>query len=420
MVANSSIRVNKRFCYTFIFSLRATLALFRGVSLSEGKNEIEKDSTEINKLVAAARDGEWLKVWAILGDPRRPRKGYLINVIPESRRWGILHQAIYWNMPDILKKVLSYKSCDSEMPTKPCTFDNGEKGVKTPVEIASMYHYSEMSRILSENSDSLSGQLLDTFQVTSGMGETHGFKLLSISLAAYKNAFHPTPVDPNISLFDVMKNIFNDVNTSDERWRAIKEKVCEATEGVCEVTHSNILVSSTRQEFYSAIIKTYTEEYESRLYTFLNTAMRRQRDLDYRPTARDMALGPYILMYEILLLFWDELRKENRKTYRRMLLSDNDLKKYVVGTKFMWMSFVSSSSVMQNAVAFPTCEASGDNVIIFTIDNSTPCIWQPRNIEKYACYIENERTYPAGARFEITNRTQKSDGLHVNLRLLLH
>lgn len=112
-------------------------------------------------------------------------------------------------------------------------------------------------------------------------------------------------------------------------------------------------------------------------------------------------------MYQLLLLFWDQLHRERRVTYRRMRVSREDLHQYRVGTKFAWMSFVSSSVEVEKALNFPTrLTTSGDENVMFKIDNSSECQWQPRNIERYARYMERERVYPAGAKFLVTKRTQ--------------
>ena len=123
-------------------------------------------------------------------------------------------------------------------------------------------------------------------------------------------------------------------------------------------------------------------------------------------------------MYQLLLLFWSELHKERRVTYRRMALSAGDLGQYQVGTKFAWMSFVSSSVELKTAVRFPTKSPSGSESVVFTIDNSSHSPWQPRDIEEYAAFVERERVYPAGAKFHVTKRTEKSDETLISLKLL--
>ena len=63
---------------------------------AENINTIEEEANDVNHLVEAARNGNWETVWSILGEPTNVKKAYLINAIPENRRWGVLHQAVYW------------------------------------------------------------------------------------------------------------------------------------------------------------------------------------------------------------------------------------------------------------------------------------------------------------------------------------
>jgi hypothetical protein len=123
-------------------------------------------------------------------------------------------------------------------------------------------------------------------------------------------------------------------------------------------------------------------------------------------------------MYQLILLFWNQLHKERRVTYRRMRVSSDDLAKYQVGTRFAWMSFVSSSVELEKAVRFPTRAPTGNKIIVFTIDNSSASHWQPRNIEKYAQYMERERVYPAGAKFLVTQRTENPRQTDISLKLI--
>lgn len=125
----------------------------------------------------------------------------------------------------------------------------------------------------------------------------------------------------------------------------------------------------------------FTNE-ETRLYTCVNTALRRQRAYGFRPTAEDLVLGPYILMYQLLLLFWVKLEKESKTTYRKMILSKSHQDKYRKGDKFTWLSFVSSSINFAIAKPFPTVNPDEETCVhptIFIFDNSCNCGWQPRN-----------------------------------------
>ena len=367
-------------------------------------------------MVFAAKEGNFEKAFEILGTPEDPKKSYLINVIPESRRWGILHQAIHWNNMPVVKKLLQYDACDNDLPTKYCKFDNGDVGVKTTAAIARMYGHKKMEDWLMDNYSNQGDGLLETFQQC---GRSKGIQLFSVTLAAYKNTFHPDLIDPSLSLMDIMEAIFKDVNESEQRLKAVKEQVLEAVRGVSEQAYKTLAKSSSREEFYMSLINVYTAEAKSDfLYAILSSVMRRQKERNYCPAGKDLSLGPYILMYQIVLMFWPGLKKENGTTYRKMLLKDEDLGRYVPDTKFKWPSFVSSSTFLKNTEAFPTTDsAAGNNSVYFVIDNKSESQWKPRDIHKYADLIENERIYPAGAEFLITRKELRNEGTYVYMTL---
>ncbi|KAL3855257.1 hypothetical protein ACJMK2_014473 [Sinanodonta woodiana] len=130
-------------------------------------------------------------------------------------------------------------------------------------------------------------------------------------------------------------------------------------------------------------------------------------------------MGPYAVMYQILLLFWGELKRENVITYRKMLLTGHDLEKYQVGVKFTWLAFISSSVDVAKATQFPTFSgAKGEHKVTFTIVNTMDSMYQPRNIESHAKFDENERVYPAGAKFVVTQRCQHQEMIDAKLELL--
>ena len=376
------------------------------------KNIIEKESKIINYLVFCAKHGKWTEVWKVIGTSSKPVKFYLINVIPEKRRWGILHQAVYWNDADAVRRLLSFPSCDRELKTKLCD----ETEPSTPVEVADSMGHGDVKELLkgqkiSDDTD------VPTYQPYASYSEQWGLGLITITLAAYKNTFHPAPIDPSKDILNILRDIWTDMQASAERWTTIRDTVADAVYAVCIENSKHVKKSKSLDEFCKSVIMTYTLE-ENYMYTFLNMAFRRQKQDGYAPTGQDMGLGPYAVVYQMLLLFWPRIPKESATTYRRMLLTEADSQKYQVHTKFVWQSIVSSSTHLQKAIPFPTCGASGEQSVIFTIDNRTSSPWQPRNIEAFATYVEKERTYPAGARFVVTSRAVKNGDVHVGLRLL--
>lgn len=380
-------------------------------------NCIDKEAAIINTLLASAKNGNWDRVFQIFGSPEKPNNERLFNVIPENRRWGIIHQAIYWNNNKLLSYLLKYPACDSKIHTKQCTSECGDTSGKCAEEIAQQFKYMGLANVLSKHDNRIDHQDTPTFESYYNNNQNYGLGLLAVSLAAYKSTFHPKPIDPKKSIIAILGDIFKDINQSSKRWKEVQDKVCDSVYVICEENSRRIKQSSDVHEFFVNIIDTYTEE-QNYMYTYLNVAFRRQREKNYRPTGNDLSLGPYAVMYQMLLIYWEELPRESGETYRKMVLVQSDADQYVVGKRFMWQSIVSSSTYLENAIPFPTCGPGGEQSVIFTIDNKATCLWQPRNIEKYARYVEHERTYPAGAKFIVTGKSKKSSDWHISLKLL--
>jgi len=388
-------------------------------------NTIEEEAKDVNRLVEAAKIGQWNTVWTILGTPDSVKKAYLINAIPEKRRWGVLHQAVYWNDPSILRLVLRFKACDSDMKAKKCMSECGATGRMTALEVANAYNYLVMSSILSNHmSNTVREQDIPTFQPYANYCDNKGLCLLSVTLSSYKQAFHPAPVNPNKSVLSILSDIFNDLCRNNDRWKKVQAVVADSVYAVSPDKADDILQCIDRESFFGQVVRSYTNENNS-IYSYLNMAFRRQKQTDYRPSGDDLAMGPYCVMYQILLLFWKNLEAESSPTYRKMQLTRRDSDQYQNGTRFVWQSIVSSALQRTHTHAFPTHPTLAlagydrDVVVIFTIDNSTQCEWQPRNIENLAEFEETERTYPAGAKFLVTGRTAQQNGeVHVSLKLL--
>ncbi|KAL3855258.1 hypothetical protein ACJMK2_014839 [Sinanodonta woodiana] len=384
------------------------------------QNKIDEESQELNNLLLYAKGGQWENVWPIIGTPENPKRAYLINSIPENRRWGVLHQAVYWRNPNIVQKLLKFRACDSSLKTKECTSEVGPTSGMTAIELASAYGCTEVKKVLTNHICNFETETdeIDTFYPWHADMELKGFGLIHITLAAYKNTFHPKNIDPRKPIVTVLGDIFNDLNTSQNRWKDVRDKICDSLYVVSDESAKQLKECASRQTFYETIVNVYTDE-STFLYTIMNTALRRQNVSDYKPSAMDLAMGPYVVMYQTLLLFWAELNRENATTYRRMLLTKQDVDKYQIGVRFTWLSFVSSSVELEKALPFPTrSKVKGGCIVIFTIDNTISSTHTPRNIERYAAYMERERVYPTGSKFVVTGRHQRNEEMYVNLKLL--
>lgn len=351
-----------------------------------------------------------------LGAYAHPVRGHLVNIIPGSRRWSLLHFAVLQNDASAVRRLLQYRDCDTLIRTKESSAAFGDASGLSAVELALEFDFPLVVDMLCRHV-SLPRPDPPTFQPYDQYDENKEMSLISVTLAANKNAFHPKPMDPTKSLNKVLSDIFYDVCTSDVRWIAIQDVVADSVYTVSLEKSEELNRCKSREQFFSRVVRTYTNE-NNAIYSYLNMAFCRQSQNHYRPNADDMAMGPYAVMYQTLLMFWKALGRETKTTYRKMLMTIRDMEKYTVGTRFVWHSIVSSALERQKIQAFPTSGPSGDYVVIFTIDNRAPCLWQPRNIEAHAQYQESERTYPAGARFQVTRRFVVNGETHIHLKLL--
>lgn len=374
-------------------------------------NIIEEEYFAVNELLLFAKEGYWDGVFKILGQPTRPKKAYLLNIIPEARRWGILHQCLYWKNEDVLNRLLQYPSCDPNIITKVYTTESGEKTHDSAVEVAKKHGFTAAERILESHTfDSLEQ---DTFLPENGDIDRKGISIVAITIAAYKDTFHPQRVEPKLKIFDVLQTIYREMNTTDS-WKKIRDIIYDYAFVIdAGATIGN---STTRQDFYEAFIRVYTNE-STWFYDIMNTALRKQKTANYRPSGNDLAIGPFITTFQMVILFWDQLPRESETTYRQVLLTEKDLKMYQVGVKFSWHTFVSSAKKYENAMHFPTVEGSGDCNVMFIIDNSRDSFWRPRDVNEFSINQETERLYPIGARFKVKKVTKKDIATDIEIEL---
>ncbi|XP_061173628.1 uncharacterized protein LOC133182798 [Saccostrea echinata] len=391
-----------------------------GNSVSAKRSSIEEEHRNLAKLLKAAKFGKWDEVWEVIGSPNYEKKSYMLNCIPEDRRWSVLQQAVWWNKTEVVNKLLQFSTIDTYGKAKEGKSEIGDDGGLTAFEIAEKFKYSGVSKVLHGFVCGIDGLEIDTFHDYSQVVERQEFGLFGLTLASYKKTFHPSTVDPTKPLSVVLKDVFEVMNTTDQ-WKTVRDKLSESVSVAYQEYYVEMRRCESRDVFLKKIINVYTNE-DKRLYTRVNTALRRQKAPGYKPTAEDLALGPYILAFQLLLMFWNNLKTERKTTYRKMMLTKKDLEKYQKGIKFIWLSFVSSSVNPEKAIPFPTLRQNEESTYsaIFKIDNScaNTCLWQPKNIEKFAMFQEEERVYPAGSQFLVTDRIDKFDETQICLKLL--
>lgn len=168
---------------------------------------VDQDSRDINDMARNAKYGQWSDVYAILD-----RKPYLINCIPEYRKWAALHQAAWWGNQAAVEKLLKYPSCDSEVRTR-----GGEFWPECTLasQIAQKKNFPNIESILVNNMKHVRGLRfggkIPTF-VTAQDGvkmDKEGLPLLLLTLANYKQTFHPA----NIGVHEAFSKLLNEVYT---------------------------------------------------------------------------------------------------------------------------------------------------------------------------------------------------------------
>lgn len=111
-------------------------------------SDIHAIAEDIKTLLKSAKRGKWDKVWEILGEPSEPRQPLILNCISEYRRWGVLHQAVYWNNYNVGKKLLKFSTCDISIKAKDGTNEKGPFGRKTAMDIAKEFKRTEILELL--------------------------------------------------------------------------------------------------------------------------------------------------------------------------------------------------------------------------------------------------------------------------------
>lgn len=379
---------------------------------------IEDDHKDLKTLFSDAKEGRWEKVWDIL-----PKKPYMINCCPEDRRYTLLHQAAFWNNKHAVIKLLSFPTIDSNGKIKENKFslNNCNDGGRTALELVEdNMNYLTVTSTLRVFVCKIENQEVDTYH-----SSNEEPAIIRLTLAAYKNTFHPSTIERNKPLYDVLKEVFKSMNTT-EMWETAKEQICKSVKYHKDDSKIIELIEpcKTRNDFFKVIIHLYTRE-DFALYAGVNMALRRQSLADFKPTSEDLALGPYILVLQTLLWFWDDLKCESKITFRKMLLSKNDLDKYRGNTSFTWLSFVSSSVNREKARSFPSRypgkqKSTSFQSVIFIFNNENAGQRQPKDVQKFAHVAEEEeRVYPAGSRFCVTSRKDGYNGdTEIHLRVI--
>ena len=377
--------------------------------------DIAEISKEVKELVRAAKFGEWPIVWSIIGTPEKPKKSYLINCIPEDRRWSTLHQAVYFNNVGIVKQLIRHKECDPEVQTKSGASEG--EGYETPSDIATLKKYDVITKLFTDLKSSVVKINPPPF-ASEEFGlqmRKDGPVLMMIAMANYKETFHPNHIASGTTFMSMIKSVFEHVD-SGTNWMKARGKLKESFYSLDKDQRNRLLQSNTKKLFYESVLHIYTTE-SYNIYREANGCLRRQAVSTYTPSGFDLSLSPYIVLLQAIALFWPGLTKKSCSTYRCVGMNMAEVELYEPGTIITWPAFTSSSYDKDVARKFPVDMPSNLQRIMFEIDNTATCVWQPRLVEKLSEWEkEKEVMHPAGAMFKVVSK--QLDPYVIKLELL--
>ena len=216
-------------------------------------SSIEQDHKDLALLLESAKFGRWDKVWNILGSPLNVKKAYMINCCPENHRWTVLQQAVWWNNTEVVAKLLQFTTIDTYRKAKEGKSEIGDDGGLTAFEIAEKFKYAEVSNLLNGLVCGIENQEVDTFHPYRREIQNQELGLLRITLAAYKNTFHPSTIDPTKPIMVVLQDVFSSINST-TRWGTVRDKMSESVFLACQDYSEEIKACESRDAFFESFL----------------------------------------------------------------------------------------------------------------------------------------------------------------------
>lgn len=361
-------------------------------------------------MVLAAKMGKFHNVFAILD-----RKPYIVNCIPEERAWSALHQAIYiGNLDNVVTLVENY-GADVSICTKAdraAAADAGTDALSLALKFSRKHIYNFLLKHTLVQKTAVKGQDISYFTLHKN-GSVYPFQkypLFKITLASYKTLLlrPDSTIDSKRHIVHIVEDVLTNTSTS---WKDAMDKVRTTLYGIDRGYSEYLLGAYSKEEFFERIIRLHTEMI---LHHFVTPALIRQSNSPYKPLAADLAVGPFALMLNAVLLHWERLESYSGYTYRGV--GDDVTDKYRPGQTFLFLHFVASSQSRRVAEYFA---GEGDLTVlgtIFIFDNSTPSKWQPRSVRNYSRFPDEEEClFPLGAEFRVESVDKKSHEIRLKL-----
>ena len=139
---------------------------------------------------------------------------------------------MWWNNTEVVRKLLQFSTVDTYGKAKEGKSKIGDDGGLTAFEIAEKSKYVEVSNLLNSFVCGIENQEVDTFHPYRREIQNQELGLLRTTLAAYKNTFHPSTIDPTKPIMVVLQDVFSSINST-TRWRTVRDKMSESVFLAC-------------------------------------------------------------------------------------------------------------------------------------------------------------------------------------------
>ena len=365
---------------------------------------IKKDNEDVSEMVLAAKNGNFSKVFQIL-----EKKPNIVNAIPAERAWSVLHQAVFHDNVDVVKRILSLPNCDANIKAKRDRAAVGYAGM-SPYELAQRKR-KKCQSVLMPDATKTKVQELTFLALT----DDDALPFSNVPYYDIAVSFLKTDLVKKITCYgsDFTKMSEQMYNLLENDWEYVRCAVTECLYPFDKAIAEDLRCIQSKDELKEKIIYIYTHD---SVYLKVNGALRRASNTDF-PVGDDLLLSLYSLFFHSILLCWDELKKVTQITYRGVGLPADQADKYKEGVTFCWLPFTSSSCIPDVAQIF--ISRSNTKPAVFEIDNHQSSQWSPRNIASMSKYKEEmEVLHPSGARFQVTGVEQMPDHTKYKIKLL--
>ena len=311
-----------------------------------------------------------------------------------------------------MKRLLNFKTCDSEIKAKRDWNGDGESGI-TPYELA-VKHGCQCQSLLQDHTNNLLSAAEMTF-IKKCRGDDYlknGVPYFDLSASFLRHDILEALELGNSNFLQVTEKIYTLLETD---WTYMQHTVKECLYPLDKLAAEDVELATTSSELKKAMIFIYTCD---SVYRQANAALRRASETEFH-VSDDLLLSLYSLFLTSILLHWKELESIQQTTYRGLTLPVDQAKLYGQGTTFHWLPFTSSTRVKKQAKQFLHFNPDAAKAL-FVIDNSCTSLWSPRDIVPFSVngFWFLEVVHPPCARFHVTNVKELVNYTEYNIRLL--